>query len=88
MELVGDAAVLVARFCQHQGDFRGAIEFLLLAHRADEAFALAKAHEGQMDAYTALLGDDIGPDDALNVAQYYESVHAPGTAGVCSGPAG
>lgn len=33
----------VAQYCQEIGDFRGAIEFLLMAQRSDEAFNLAKA---------------------------------------------
>jgi hypothetical protein len=35
--------VQVAQYCQEIGDFRGAIEFLLMAQRSDEAFNLAKA---------------------------------------------
>ncbi|KAH8074262.1 hypothetical protein JL721_1813 [Aureococcus anophagefferens] len=75
-----DGAQLVARFCQQQGDFRGAIEFLLMAKRSDEAFNLSKLHS-QMDVYTAVLGDAIAPDDALSVAQHYEAVHELGLAG-------
>ncbi|KAH8095414.1 hypothetical protein JL720_2712 [Aureococcus anophagefferens] len=63
-----DGAQLVARFCQQQGDFRGAIEFLLMAKRSDEAFNLSKLHS-QMDVYTAVLGDAIAPDDALSAAK-------------------
>lgn len=74
------SAVLVARFCQEHGDFRGAIEFLLMAKHSDEALGLAKA-QGQMETYTSVLGDNISPDDAHNVAQYYEGVHELGKAG-------
>ena len=58
----------------------GAIEFLLMAKRSDEAFELAKLH-GQVETYTGVLGEDIQADDALNVAQHYETVHEPGLAG-------
>ncbi|KAJ8599437.1 hypothetical protein CTAYLR_008001 [Chrysophaeum taylorii] len=75
-----DGAVLVARFCQQHGDFHGAIEFMLMAKRSDEAFGLAKA-QGKMEVYTDVLGDAIAPDDALNVAQFYETVHEFGKAG-------
>ena len=33
----------MAQYCQEIGDFRGAIEFLLMAQRSDEAFNLSKA---------------------------------------------
>ena len=46
-----DGAQLVARFCQQNGDYKGAIEFLLMAKRSEDAFGLAKAHD-QMDAYS------------------------------------
>lgn len=73
-------AVLVARFCQEHSDYRGAIEFLLMANHSDEAFGLAKT-QGQMETYTSALGDSISPDDAHNVAQYYEALHDLGNAG-------
>jgi WD repeat-containing protein 19 len=75
-----DGAQLVARFCQTHGDIRGAIEFLLMARQSDEAFDLAKAHS-QVDVYAAALGEHMSPDDALQVAQYYEKEHDLGKAG-------
>ncbi|KAJ1448620.1 hypothetical protein M885DRAFT_538620 [Pelagophyceae sp. CCMP2097] len=75
-----DGAQLVARFCQQHGDIRGAIEFLLMARQSDEAFDLAKAHS-QVDVYAAALGEHMSPDDALQVAQYYEKEHDLGKAG-------
>jgi len=62
------------------GDFRGVIEFLLMAKRSEEAFNLAKLH-GQMEMYTRVLGDEIAPEDAQNVAAHYESQHELGKAG-------
>jgi WD repeat-containing protein 19 len=37
-------AALVAQFCQKSGNFPGAIEFLLMANRSEEAFDLAQTH--------------------------------------------
>lgn len=37
------AAVMVSRYCQSVGDFKGAIEFLLIAKRPDEAFQVGVA---------------------------------------------
>jgi len=73
-------AAMVAKYCQEQKDFRGAIEFLLMAARSDEAFALAKNH-ACMDVYTSVLGDKISPDDAREVAHYYETQNELGQAG-------
>jgi WD repeat-containing protein 19 len=75
-----DGARLVAKFCQDHGDFKGAIEFLLMAKGTEEAFELAKLHN-QVEKYTEVLGDSIRADDALNVAQHYEKINEPGLAG-------
>lgn len=42
---------MVSRYCQDAGDWKGAIEFLLMAKRTTDAFSLAKSH-GQMDVFT------------------------------------
>lgn len=42
---------MVSRYCQDAGDWKGAIEFLLMAKRTSDAFNLAKTH-GQMDVFT------------------------------------
>jgi WD repeat-containing protein 19 len=73
-------AAMVAQYCQSHDDFRGAIEFLLMASRSLEAFNLAKSHVC-MDLYTSVLGDKISPDDALEVAHYYETQNDLGKAG-------
>lgn len=44
-------AEMVSRYCQNAGDWKGAIEFLLMAKRTTDAFSLAKSH-GQMDVFT------------------------------------
>ena len=73
-------ASLVAEYCQEGQDFRGAIEFLLLAGKSEEAFRLAQAHS-LVDVYTAQLGDTIGAEEALQVAVYYERAQEMGRAG-------
>jgi len=73
-------ARLVAHYCKQQGNFRGAIEFLLLATCTEDAFQLAKAHEC-MDVFTKSLGDGIGSTQAASVAAYYEGLHQLGNAG-------
>ena len=73
-------AAMVAQYCQKGDDFRGAIEFLLMASRSEEAFALAKSHVC-MDLYTSVLGDKISADDAREVAHYYETQNELGKAG-------
>lgn len=70
----------VAQYCRAEGNYRGAIEFLLMAKCYDEAFDLAKAHDC-MEVYTTILDDGIGPDEANAVAVYYEGQHDLGKAG-------
>ena len=50
-----DGARLVAKFCQDHGDFKGAIEFLLMAKGTEEAFELAKLHN-QVEQPTSSRG--------------------------------
>ena len=45
-----EGAQLIARYCKSVGDFRGAIEFLLLAKCRDESFKLA-ADYNEMKLY-------------------------------------
>jgi WD repeat-containing protein 19 len=73
-------ARLVAHYCKHEGNFRGAIEFLLLAACTEEAFQLAKVHEC-MDVFTKSLGDGIDSTQAASVAAYYEGLNQLGNAG-------
>lgn len=73
-------AQLVAEYCQQNHDYRGAIEFLLLASKSDEAFKLAQTHS-IVDVYTTTIGDTIASEDALRVAHYYEKIQDFGKAG-------
>ena len=52
-------------------DYKGAIEFLLVANKTEEAFKLAQTHS-LVDVYCSIIGDQIGNEEALKVAQYYE----------------
>lgn len=73
-------ALLIAEYCQMNHDYNGAIEFLLIAGKSDDAFKLAQIHN-KMDAYTDILGDHISTEDAQKVAQYYEKQRDYGKAG-------
>mmetsp|Transcript_12987 Transcript_12987/g.19570 ORF Transcript_12987/g.19570 Transcript_12987/m.19570 type:complete len:1468 (+) Transcript_12987:23-4426(+) len=75
-----EGATLVADYCLEVQNYRGAIEFMLLAKKSDEAFKLAQSHS-QVDTYASLLGDNIAGDDALRVAHYYEKSQDFGKAG-------
>lgn len=73
-------AVLVAEFCQEDKNYRGAIEFLLMANKSDEAFRLAQ-QEGLVETYSSILGDSIQVEDAKRVASHYEKFQDFGKAG-------
>lgn len=73
-------AIVVAEYCQEIGDIRGAIEFLLIANKSEEAFKLAQ-DRNMMEAYATLQGENISSDDALKVAHYYEKAQDFGNAG-------
>lgn len=75
-----DAAMIVANYCLEVHDNRGAIEFLLMAKKSDEAFKLAQSNS-LVDNYASLLGDGIPSEDALKVASYYEKAQDLGKAG-------
>lgn len=75
-----EGAQMVARYCQEVGDYRGAIEFLLMAKRSDEAFDLAEQHN-EMGTYSRALGENGTPDEYLKIARFYESKSDWGKAG-------
>jgi WD repeat-containing protein 19 len=64
-------AEIVAKFCQDSGNFKGAIEFLLISNRTEEAFELAKTHN-EMDCFASLLGEEGAGKQNLQIALYYE----------------
>ena len=63
---------MVSRYCQNVGDFKGAIEFLLIAKRPDEAFQVAKDHD-EVEMFATALGSDASEADNLRIATFYES---------------
>ncbi|GBG32352.1 WD repeat-containing protein 19 [Hondaea fermentalgiana] len=65
-------AELAARYCQSVNDFQGAIEFLLMAKRAEDAFELATAHD-TMEVFESALGGDGTPEQYSSIAKYYET---------------
>eukprot|EP01012_Entosiphon_sulcatum_P034005 TRINITY_DN4306_c0_g1_i1.p1 TRINITY_DN4306_c0_g1~~TRINITY_DN4306_c0_g1_i1.p1 ORF type:complete len:1383 (+),score=422.30 TRINITY_DN4306_c0_g1_i1:301-4449(+) len=67
-----EGAALVAKRCKKQGDYKTAIEFLLLAKNASEAFELAQQH-AEMQTYAEALGPSGTSEDYLAIANYYES---------------
>jgi WD repeat-containing protein 19 len=73
-------AQYVADYCQETNDYRGAIEFLLIANKSEEAFKLAQS-QSIVDVYAGFLGTTITAEDATRVAQYYEKSQNFGQAG-------
>jgi len=66
------AAGTVARHCLAAGDFRGAVEFLLLSGQLDQAFDIAAAN-GEMEAFAEFVGvGSKGGQEAERIAEYYE----------------
>jgi WD repeat-containing protein 19 len=72
MSRSAEGALMVAQFCKRNGDHGGAIEFLLLARRSDEAFALAQENE-EMNRFVDMLGDAGTPEEYQRLATYFES---------------
>jgi WD repeat-containing protein 19 len=66
-------AVLVAEYSSKKKDFRGAIEFSIIAYKIDEAFNIAQS-EGLMDIFTQFLAEKMTTEMALKVATYYEKM--------------
>lgn len=66
-----DGAKMVAKFFQKLGDIDSAIQFLVMSHCNQEAFAMAQEH-GKMDAYASLVGDEAGSADCRSIAETFE----------------
>jgi WD repeat-containing protein 19 len=75
-----ESAQMVAEYCVRQNDHRGAIEFLLMANKSEDAFKLAQS-QNIVDLYCQIIGQTISTDDALKVAHYYEKSQDFGKAG-------
>lgn len=86
-----NAAAMVARKCQAQGEYGTAVEFLVLAKSINDAFEMAKAHDAMFNFESSLLSqvqlkDGLAPlshqPDFAMVADYYEKEGKPGQAGM------
>ncbi|DAZ95514.1 TPA: LOW QUALITY PROTEIN: hypothetical protein N0F65_001853, partial [Lagenidium giganteum] len=74
-----EGALVVAKYCSESGNYKCAIEFLLMANKEEEAFMLALAHN-EVDSFTQLLGENISIERAAKVAHHYEHSQAPARA--------
>ena len=73
-------AQYVADYCLETNDYRGAIEFLLIANKSEEAFKLAQS-QSIMSVYDGFMGENISAEDAMRLAHYYEKSQDFGKAG-------
>ena len=67
-------AEMVARYCQGVSDFRGAIEFLLMAKRSQDAFELATSHD-TMEVFEKALGGEGNPDEYVRHTHMHTHTH-------------
>ena len=75
-----NAAQMVASYCRAKGNWAGAIEFLLMAKRGDEAFDLAERHD-EMAVYADAIKDNGSGSEYAKIAKYYETKAEWGKAG-------
>lgn len=75
-----DGAFDIAKHCQGQGDFRTAIEFLIIAKENEKAAEIAREHD-LMDSFASFLKNDGTKDEYVAIAQYYETKGQPEKAG-------
>ena len=66
------AAQNVAQYCKQKNNHAGAIEFLLMAKRSDEAFDIATKFDN-MAQFVAVLGETGRPEQYMRIARYYEN---------------
>lgn len=69
-EQTANIASMVASYCERRGAKAEAIEFLIMAGKKEEAFALAQTH-AEMDAYAEHM-KAFSLEERLKVAYYYE----------------
>jgi len=73
-------AQMIAEYCRANGNTAGAIEFLLMSKRAEEAFEEASSHDA-VNVYVDVLGSNGSPEQYIQVARYYERRKDWGNAG-------
>ena len=66
-----EACATAAAYCRAAGDAKRALEFLALARRGAEAFALAR-ETGHVETLALFLGDDGVPEDYRQLASAFE----------------
>lgn len=65
-------AGMLTKYCLQVNDWKGAVEFLLLAKQVDQAFDVAQAHQ-EMDTFAHILQQDCRPEEAQRIGNYNES---------------
>ncbi|KAF1335623.1 Wd repeat-containing protein 19, partial [Globisporangium splendens] len=65
-----EGALAVAKYCTESGNYKCAIEFLLMANKEEDAFQLALAHN-EVDSFTHLLGGTISIERAAKICGNY-----------------
>lgn len=75
-----ESAVLISKYCEGVGNFKSAIEFLLIAKQGSRAFDLACAHDAMAD-YVAQMGTDGTTEEYMAIAKHYEGKGNVGEAG-------
>jgi WD repeat-containing protein 19 len=73
-------AQMIAEYCRANGNTAGAIEFLLMSKRAEEAFEEASSHDA-VNVYVEVLGKNGSPEQYIQIARYYERKKDWGNAG-------
>lgn len=66
--------------CISKGDFKNAIEFLIIAQKKEAAFEVAAQYE-LVDHFIKCLGFSGTPDEYMWLARYFESIHDLARAG-------
>eukprot|EP01137_Pigoraptor_chileana_P005155 Opistho-2@47869 len=66
-----DGARMVAKFFQNMGEFRPAVEFLVVSKQIDEAFKIAQAND-VMEVFAEVIGSDGSTEDYQSIALYFE----------------
>jgi len=75
-----DGAFSIAKYCQGQGDYRTAIEFLIVAKENERAAEVAREHD-LMDSFSSFFKNDGTKQEYITIAQYYETKGQPEKAG-------
>jgi len=68
---LASGAEMIANYCRKQGNIAGAVEFLLLAKKDEEAFALAERTD-QMETFEQGLHGRGTVEQHMAIAKYYE----------------